>query len=44
MVLEKYNACQMVCFCGVFPKIRRAWATVDNTLFLWRFDNWYEND
>ena len=26
------------CACGVFPDIRRAWVTVDNTLYLWRFD------
>ena len=26
--------------CGIFPEIRRAWATVDNSLFLWRFDKW----
>eukprot|EP00850_Spirogloea_muscicola_P013590 SM000093S24401 [mRNA] locus=s93:175800:183708:+ [translate_table: standard] len=26
--------------CGLFPEIRRAWATVDNRLFLWRFDKW----
>lgn len=39
-VLERYNAVQTVCFCGVFPQIRRAWASVDNTLFLWRLDRW----
>ncbi|KMZ68344.1 hypothetical protein ZOSMA_240G00220 [Zostera marina] len=26
--------------CGIFPEIRRAWASVDNSLFLWRFDKW----
>lgn len=31
---------QTVAFCGVFPEIKRAWATVDNSLFLWRFDKW----
>jgi len=40
MVLQRFNACQVVCFCGVFPSIRRAWASVDNSLFLWRFDKW----
>lgn len=40
MVLERYGACQTVAFCGVFPDIRRAWASVDNSLFLWRFDKW----
>lgn len=39
-VLERYSAVQTVCFCGVFPQIRRAWASVDNTLFLWRLDRW----
>ena len=28
----------MQCACGVFPEIRRAWVTVDNNLYLWRFD------
>ena len=37
-VLERYAARQSVCFCGVLPEIGRAWATVDNALFLWRFD------
>ncbi|EFN51092.1 hypothetical protein CHLNCDRAFT_141404 [Chlorella variabilis] len=41
MVLERYNACQTVAFCGVFPEIKRAWASVDNSLFLWRFDKWW---
>lgn len=40
MVLQRFNACQVVCFCGVFPSLRRAWASVDNSLFLWRFDKW----
>ena len=40
MVLERYSAVQTVCFCGAFPEIGRAWATVDNSLFLWRFDRW----
>lgn len=38
MVQDKYRTCQMMCFCGVFPEIRRAWASVDNSLFLWRYD------
>ena len=29
---------ESVCFCGCFPEISRAWATVDDSLFLWRFD------
>jgi hypothetical protein len=38
MVQDKYCTCQTMCFCGVFPEIRRAWASVDNSLFLWRYD------
>ena len=41
MVLERYNACQTVAFCGVFPEIKRAWATVDSRLYLWRYDRWW---
>ena len=36
VVLERYNTRQSVCFCGVLPEISRAWASVDNALFLWR--------
>lgn len=32
---------QLCCFCGVFPEIKRAWASVDNRFFLWRFDRKY---
>jgi nuclear pore complex protein Nup155 len=42
MVTDRYNACQTVAFCGIFPEIRRAWASVDNSLFLWRFDKWQD--
>jgi len=43
VLIERYNAAggQGTALCGIFPEIRRAWATVDNTLFLWRFDKWY---
>ena len=41
MVLDRYNAVQKGCFCGIFPEIKRAWASVDNSLFLWRYDRWY---
>ena len=40
MVLDRHSACQTVCFCGVFPEIDRAWASVDNSFFMWRFDRW----
>ena len=38
IVLERYETRESVCFCGCFPEISRAWATVDDSLFLWRFD------
>jgi nuclear pore complex protein Nup155 len=38
LVQAKYRACQTMCFCGVLPSIRRAWASVDKSLFLWRYD------
>ncbi|KAG6548318.1 hypothetical protein Mapa_010184 [Marchantia paleacea] len=42
VLIERYNAAggQGTALCGIFPAIRRAWATVDDTLFLWRFDKW----
>ncbi|KAF6156384.1 hypothetical protein GIB67_031505 [Kingdonia uniflora] len=42
VLVERYNAAggEGSALCGVFPQIRRAWATVDNSLFLWRFDKW----
>ena len=42
MVMERFSGCQTVAFCGVFPEINRAWASVDNTLFLWRYDRWQD--
>ncbi|GLC36182.1 hypothetical protein PLESTB_001371300 [Pleodorina starrii] len=38
MVQDKYHSCQAMCFCGLFPQIRRAWASIDDSLFLWRYD------
>ncbi|OVA15735.1 Nucleoporin [Macleaya cordata] len=42
VLVERYNASggEGNALCGIFPEIRRAWATVDNSLFLWRFDKW----
>ncbi|XP_048318324.2 nuclear pore complex protein NUP155 isoform X1 [Ziziphus jujuba] len=42
VLIERYNAAggEGTALCGVFPEIRRAWASVDNSLFLWRFDKW----
>ncbi|XP_074264142.1 nuclear pore complex protein NUP155 [Silene latifolia] len=42
VLIERYNAGggEGTALCGIFPEIRRAWASVDNSLFLWRFDKW----
>lgn len=42
VLVERYNAAggEGNALCGIFPEIRRAWASVDNSLFLWRFDKW----
>ncbi|KAG6396768.1 hypothetical protein SASPL_142925 [Salvia splendens] len=40
VLIERYNTAggEGTALCGIFPEIRRAWASVDNSLFLWRFD------
>ncbi|XP_044489198.1 nuclear pore complex protein NUP155 [Mangifera indica] len=42
VLVQRYNAAggEGNALCGIFPEIRRAWASVDNSLFLWRFDKW----
>ncbi|WOK93164.1 nuclear pore complex protein [Canna indica] len=42
VLIERYNSSggEGTALCGIFPEIRRAWASVDNSLFLWRFDKW----
>ncbi|CAH9104947.1 unnamed protein product [Cuscuta epithymum] len=42
LLIERYNASggEGTALCGIFPEIRRAWASVDDSLFLWRFDKW----
>lgn len=42
VLVERYNAAggEATALCGIFPEVRRAWASVDNSLFLWRFDKW----
>ncbi|KAG8498716.1 hypothetical protein CXB51_005035 [Gossypium anomalum] len=42
VLIERYNAAggEGTALCGIFPEIRRAWASVDNSMFLWRFDKW----
>lgn len=44
VLTERYDAAggEGTALCGIFPEIRRAWAAVDNSLFLWRFDKWWE--
>ncbi|KAG0501951.1 hypothetical protein HPP92_002023 [Vanilla planifolia] len=39
-LIERYAAAggEGTALCGTFPEICRAWASVDNSLFLWRFD------
>ncbi|CAN1151512.1 Nuclear pore complex protein NUP155 [Linum perenne] len=41
-LIDRYNSTgrEGTAFCGIFPEIRRAWASLDNSLFLWRFDKW----
>ena len=39
-VTARYEACQAAALCGAFPAIRRAYAAVDASLFLWRYDVW----
>ncbi|ONL95295.1 Nuclear pore complex protein NUP155 [Zea mays] len=42
MLIERYNtaAGEGTALCGIFSDIHRAWATVDNSFFIWRFDKW----
>jgi hypothetical protein len=42
MLIERYNtaAGEGTALCGIFSDIHRAWATVDNSFFVWRFDKW----
>lgn len=42
VLIKRYNEAggEGTALCGIFPEIRRAWASVDNSLFLWRFDKW----
>ena len=35
-VLNQYQNNPQICFFDIMPEIGRAWATVDNTLFIWR--------
>ncbi|DBA89731.1 TPA: hypothetical protein ACH3X2_004613 [Trebouxia sp. C0005] len=35
MVIDSQRQMQAACFCGVFPEIEHAWASVDNVLYVW---------
>ena len=35
MVIDSQRQMQAACFCGVFPEIEHAWASVDNVLYIW---------
>ncbi|DBA94363.1 TPA: hypothetical protein ACH3X1_001969 [Trebouxia sp. C0004] len=35
MVIDSQRQVQAACFCGVFPEIEHAWASVDNVLYVW---------
>lgn len=35
MVIDSQRQMQAACFCGVFPEIEHAWASVDNALYVW---------
>eukprot|EP01025_Chloroclados_australasicus_P051758 TRINITY_DN6033_c0_g3_i1.p1 TRINITY_DN6033_c0_g3~~TRINITY_DN6033_c0_g3_i1.p1 ORF type:complete len:1374 (-),score=127.37 TRINITY_DN6033_c0_g3_i1:632-4753(-) len=37
-VMQKYHSHNQYCYCGLLPEIKRAWAAMDSTLFLWRYD------
>lgn len=41
-LIDRYNVAggEGTAMCGIFPELRRAWASVDNSFFLWRFDKW----
>jgi nuclear pore complex protein Nup155 len=43
VLLDRYNEAggEGTTLCGIFPEIRRAWVSVDNSLFLCWFDNCY---
>jgi len=42
VVAERFRAAEVCSTWGVFPELRHAWATVDNSLFLWSLDAGYD--
>jgi hypothetical protein len=41
MVLDRYQNRPQACFFDVMPEIHRAWASIDNTLYIWRLGEKY---
>ena len=37
-VAVRYQQGARACFCGLLPEIHHAWASIDSSLFLWRYD------
>lgn len=41
VLVERYHSVgEVTTLCGMFPEIHRAWASVDNSMFIWRYDKW----
>ncbi|KAJ4820016.1 Nuclear pore complex protein Nup155 [Rhynchospora pubera] len=41
VLVERYHSVgEVTTLCGIFPEIHRTWASVDNSLFVWRYDKW----
>ncbi|WOL20105.1 nuclear pore complex protein [Canna indica] len=42
VLIERYHSAggEGTALCGIFPEIHHAWASVDNSLYLWRIDKW----
>ncbi|XP_015792110.1 nuclear pore complex protein Nup155 [Tetranychus urticae] len=38
-IVEQFNHVQQNCEMGIFTEIKRAWLTVDSTIYLWSYDN-----
>ena len=42
VVLNHYHHNLRACYFDIMPEIGRAWATIDNTLYIWRIGDKYE--
>jgi hypothetical protein len=38
VVLERLNTRMVNSFCGLLPEIGRVWCSIDNVLYIWRYD------